>query len=71
MTTALEPINLGFTHVRHKLLDFGVLPKEMLNVVSTIVGTEGLVLPIDRAAQRAQQYVAGIAGKQGVPFATP
>ena len=71
MTTALEPINFGFTHVCHELLNFGVLPKKMLNVVSTIVGTEGLVLPIDRTAQRTQQYVAGIAGKQGVPLTAP
>ena len=71
MTTAFEPIDLSFTHVGHELLDFGVLPKEMLNVVSTIVGAEGLVLPIDRAAQRAQQHVVGIAGKECIPFTAP
>ena len=71
MAPALEPINLGLTHVRHKLLDFGILPKEMLNVVSTIVCPERLVLPIDRAAQCAQQHMFGIAGKQCVPLTTP
>ena len=71
MPTTLESINLGIRHVRDQRLDLRILLEEVQQIVGAILGTQRLILAIDRLGEALQQGVVGVPGKQRVPVRAP
>ena len=71
MTATLERIDLVVRHARDERPHFRILVEEMLEIVRAVLGAEGLVLPVNRRGETAQERMRPVAREERVPVRPP
>jgi hypothetical protein len=71
VAAAVQALDLGIAPVGHQGGQLGRALEEVLAVVATVAGRQGLVLAVDHGREGARQGAGGIARKQRVPVAAP
>ncbi len=71
VAAALEPVDLFVGHALREPREVLVLAEEVVAVEASVLGREGLHLPVDGVREGAHQRMRGVAREQAVPVAAP
>ncbi len=71
VAAAVEPPDILIGHIRHHLLQLGILAEEVFPGIGAALGLVGLIVAVHRLFHALHQGAVLVAGKQWIPVAAP